>query len=158
MPQVNSSPHSSPKLVVLCTPRSDCPGSCPLRESRRGWCQFPNRERRAIVQQRDIEEFFLLKNAKCAAAKRFAEARKDYEKRPGRSVGKYGYDREAKELEQLRKEKAEALKNFRRKETYLKRLLAGGATVESGIHTVEIERRQRVGAMSPVEYDQLRVS
>jgi hypothetical protein len=128
-----------------------------MRESRRGWCLFPNHERRAIVQQRDIEEYHLLKNAKSAAAQRFTEAQKEYAARPGRSVGKYGYDRAARDLARLRQEKGKAVRNFRQKESYIKRLLAGGATVETGIHTVAIERRQRVGVLSPVEYDQLKV-
>jgi hypothetical protein len=126
-------------------------------DGKRGACPFPNRERRKCVQQRDIEEWHYLRNTRNAAAKRFAEARKEYEKRPGRSVGKYGYDRGAKELEDLRKTRAAASRNFRAKANYIKGLLANGATVESGFHTVTVERRSRVGFMSPVEYDQLKV-
>jgi hypothetical protein len=74
------------------------------------------------------------------------------------SVGKYGYDRVGRELARLRCERLQAAKRWKAKRDYLRRLLGLGATIEKGIHTVALERRQRIGLITPTEYQQLRVS
>jgi hypothetical protein len=102
-------------------------------------------------------EYQLLKREKNEAARRYAEARNKYEREPGRSVGKYGYDLLKRDLDAARREKSEKLAAFVAKEKYLKRLLDEGATIEAGVFTLSVERRRRAGVMSPVEYEQLKV-
>ena len=145
----------SSKIIVMCVPRPEC-GACPLA-AKRGRCPDGPRERRRLIQQLDLIDLKVLRREKCAAMRRYAEAKYVYDRQPGRSVGKYGYDQAKRELERLRKERAAAVAACKEKEEYVRRLHAAGAAIEEGAHTVVIERRRRAGLGCPVEYDQLRV-
>jgi hypothetical protein len=145
----------SSKIMVMCVPRPEC-GACPLA-AKRGRCPDGPRERRRLIQQLDLIDLKVLRREKTAAERRYAEAKRAYDRQPGRSVGKYGYDRAKRELTLLRNERAAAVAACKEKEEYVRRLHAAGAAIEEGAHTVVIERRRRAGMGCPVEYDLLRV-
>jgi hypothetical protein len=113
--------------------------------------QFP----RAIIRQAEIERFFLLGRKKREAEAAYQRARRDNHRL---SISKYGFDRAAAEERRRGAERYRARKAWQELRHELARRLDEGAEVEAGVHTIRLDRRQRVGVAVPTEYKRLWVS
>lgn len=112
--------------------------------------QFP----RGLIRQVELERFFFLGRRKREAETAYELARHANHRL---AISKYGFDRAAADLRRLSLERKRARKAWQEERRELARRLDDGAEVEIGVHTIQLDRRQRVGVWAPVEYQQLSV-